>query len=98
MRRMLISLAMVLLAGGPKSAMAQQDKCYEWTEAAPIVRREQLAPAREVQEQARKHLDGELIRMTLCEESGQFVYRLVIRVGGGRVRYLTVNARTPFSG
>lgn len=96
MSHALIMMVFLLVPGSIHAAVAQQGKCYEWTEAAPIVMREKLASAKDVHEQARDRLSGELIRITLCEEKGQFVYRLVVQEGGGRFRHLTVDARKPF--
>ena len=65
---------------------------------APVgfVLQEKLASAKDVHQVAREKLDGELLRITLCEEKGQFVYKLVVQQEGGRLRYLTVDARAPF--
>ena len=95
MRSLRTLVAMLVVCGGFQPAVAQQGKCYEWSDAAPIVRREKLMSAKDVHEQARRRFDGELIRITLCEEKGQFVYKLVLQ-DGGKVRYLTVDARAPF--
>ena len=78
------------------AAVAQPVKCYEWTEAAPIVAREKLVSAAEVHRQARTEMQGELIRITLCEEGGDWIYRIVVQKGGGKVENRTVNARKPF--
>ncbi len=91
-----ILLICLLVPGGVLAAAAQDDKCYEWSDAAVIVRREKLASAKDVHEQSRSRLDGELLRITLCEEKGHFVYKLIVQEGGGKVRHLTVDARAPF--
>lgn len=96
MRSLLAIIALLLCPAGLSAAVAEQDRCYDWTEAAPIVRREKLASAKDVHQQAREKLEGELIRITLCEEKGQFVYKLVVQQGSGRFRYFTVDARAPF--
>jgi len=97
MRFLLLNLALLPSLGGPASAAAaDSDRCYNWTDAAPIVRQEKLVSARDMHDLARSKLEGELIRITLCEERGQFVYKLVVKNDGGRVRYLTVDARAPF--
>ena len=92
----LILLICLLVPGGAYAAAAKDDKCYEWSDAAPIVRREKLASAKDVHEQTRKRLEGELLRITLCEEKGHYVYKLIVQEGGGKVRNLTVDARAPF--
>ena len=101
MRRLseITALAAILLAmatHAPASAN-EQGKCYQsWTEATPIVKREQLVPAKELHEQARKRHLGEPIRITLCEENGRFVYRLVLQDATGKVKNMTVDAKRPF--
>lgn len=90
-------LVAATLAQAAHARASEADKCYpSWTEAAPIVKREQLVSAKDVHEQARKRQIGEPIRITLCEEKGQFVYRLVLQDASGKVKNLTVNARRPF--
>lgn len=69
----------------------------DWSEAAPIVMRERLAPARHLQEMARVRLSGDIVRITLCREDDRFVYRLLLRDDRGRISNLTVDARQPFA-
>lgn len=45
---------------------------------------------------ARALLSGDLLKTTLCEEEGRFVYRLVIRHAQGPVRVVVVDAKRPF--
>lgn len=98
MRRAVPIVALLILAwAGTSPAHAQDGRCHtDWSDAAPIVKRENLVPAREVHEQVRKRHLGEPIRITLCEEKGQFVYRLVLQDGAGKVKNLTLDARKPF--
>ncbi len=88
--------AAVAVGLGMGPARAQQATCYEWSEAAPIVAREKLVSAAEIHVKARAARMGELIRITLCEEGGRYVYRLVLQQPGGKVQNLTVDARRPF--
>ena len=81
--------ALALLA----APAAASDRCYgDWSDAAPIVAREQLRSARDVQDMARVELGGDVVRILLCEADGTFVYRLVLRRLDGRIGNLTVNA------
>jgi uncharacterized membrane protein YkoI len=90
-------LAAALAAAGARVAAAEDGKCFaDWSTAAPIVRREKLVSAQELHEQARKRHLGEPIRVTLCQEKGRFVYRIVLQDAAGRVTNLTVDARKPF--
>ena len=45
---------------------------------------------------ARGKLSGDIVKTTLCEENGGFVYRLLIREPAGRLVNRTVDARLPF--
>jgi hypothetical protein len=65
-----LALAAALMAQGVGAPAAAAAKCYGWTEAAPIVARLKLVPAAEIHRQARAAGQGELIRITLCEEDG----------------------------
>jgi uncharacterized membrane protein YkoI len=94
--RAAILLIMLAFPGALHAAAAQQDRCYEWSDAAPIVRRENLFSAKDLHEQARRKIEGDLIRITLCEHNGDYVYRLVVQHPGGRVRHMMVDARAPF--
>ena len=73
------------------------DHCFaDWSDAGPIVRREALVAVKVVHELARQHKIGDLVKVTLCEENGRFVYRLVVREPTGRIVALTTDARRPF--
>jgi uncharacterized membrane protein YkoI len=73
------------------------DRCYaDWSDAGPIVRQEALVAVKDVHELARKRQIGDLVKVTLCEEKGRFVYRLVVREPTGRIIALTTDARKPF--
>jgi hypothetical protein len=87
-----LALATPALAAPPVTA-----ECFaDWSEAAPVVVREQLTPARNVQELAQRHVAGALVHITLCREPRRYVYRLVVRDAAGRVSHRTVDARDPF--
>jgi len=75
---------------------AQSAKCYEWSDAAPIVKREGLASAKTVNEMTQAVAGGELVRITLCEEGGRYYYRLVVKEPSGRLTNQTVDALRPF--
>lgn len=75
----------------------EAERCYaDWSQAAEIVRAESLVTAKDVHERARTSQIGDVVRMTLCEEKGRFVYRLVIREAKGHVVKRTVDAKAPF--
>jgi uncharacterized membrane protein YkoI len=72
-----------------------ETKCWtDWSEAAQIVRREALTPIERVNQLARdKHPGAEVIKVTLCEEHGKFVYRLLLRERRGQVKSELLDAR-----
>jgi uncharacterized membrane protein YkoI len=81
-------LSLVAVAGA-----SAQSRCYgEWSEAAPIVARERLRSALDVQDMAREEFGGEIVRIVLCEGDGGFTYRLVLRRLDGHIGRLTINA------
>lgn len=93
----LAGFAIVAMASPLQAADARLDRCYDdWSSAAPIVRREELMPTKDVNEQARARKLGDLVRITLCERRGQFVYRLVLLEPKGRLVEQIVDARRPF--
>ncbi len=73
-------------------------KCFaSWSEAAPIVKRESLAAVEQVSALARPSLSGaEIVKTTLCESQGRFVYHLVVREAKGQIKLVEVDARRPF--
>lgn len=79
------------------SAPARAGGCYpDWSDAAPIVKKEGLATIEALAATARGKLSGDIVKTTLCEEGGGFVYRLLIREPAGRLVNRTVDARVPF--
>ena len=85
------------LAAPAGATDARLDRCYDdWSTAAPIVRREALMPTRDVGDMARTRKLGDIVRITLCERRGQFVYRLVLLEEKGRLVEQIVDARRPF--
>lgn len=94
MRRKMIALvAMALLGTGPAHAA---NRCInDWSEAAPIVRQEGLYTVERLAKEARGHIDGNIIKTTLCNDDGTWVFRIIVRIKGN-LKMMTVNARKPF--
>jgi uncharacterized membrane protein YkoI len=102
-----LSLAMAVgLALAPAAAedvrpqearITTEAKCWtDWAEAAVIVRRETLIPVERVNKLAReKHPGAEIIKVTLCEEVGKFVYRVVLKQRQGQLQSVLLDARPP---
>ena len=78
------------------AAIGQSVRCFDdWSDAAPIVLRERLVPARDLHSWARKKLKSNVIRVTLCQDGDRYIYRLLVRGPKGRIRNRTVSARGP---
>ncbi len=93
----LFAIVFAILALSPApAAVGQSVRCYEdWSDAAPIVLREHLVPARDLHSWARKKLKSKVIRVTLCQDGERYIYRLLVRGPKGRIRNRTVEARGP---
>lgn len=77
--------------------MASMRECVrDWAQATEIVEREHLATVARLSEAARAQQGAQVIRTVLCEISGAYVYRVVLKGSDGRLRTETVNARRPF--
>jgi uncharacterized membrane protein YkoI len=107
----LFTVAGAVLAGGIKPPLAQAQsllpphdgpsstdaKCWQdWSDAAVIVRRETLTPVERVNKLAlSRHPGAEVIKVTLCEEHGRFIYRLLLRERQGQLKPVQLDARRP---
>lgn len=83
----------VMLSAGP--APAQPNCIADWSEAAPIVRREGLATMERVGRIMRDGAAMSIVTSALCTSDGRYVYRLIVRGAGGSLRTLIVDARQP---
>jgi uncharacterized membrane protein YkoI len=97
-----LTLAVVgLTALSAVSAAARADgtRCFAtWSEADTVARREALVAVEQVSTLARSSLSGaEVVKSTLCEEGGRYVYRLVVREAKGQLKTINVDARHPFA-
>jgi hypothetical protein len=95
-----VALIAVLSVLGLAGALAQAPappRCYaEWAEAALIVRKEALVAVDRLQALTRSRIAGELVKSTLCQEQGRWVYRAVVRGAGGELKSLIIDAQRPF--
>jgi uncharacterized membrane protein YkoI len=88
-------LATLALSPAP-AAIGQSVRCFDdWSDAAPIVLREKLVPARDIHAWARKRLKGKVVRVTLCQDGERYIYRILVREPKGRIRNRNVEARGP---
>lgn len=87
--------ALITMAAG--AAHAADERCYTtWSEAAPVVRAQGLLDMETLIARATPgHLGGELVKTTLCNVQGRFIYRLVVREAKGRLRMVAIDAHKP---
>jgi uncharacterized membrane protein YkoI len=79
------------------SAGAAEDNCFrDWSVAAPIVKQQGLVTVEQLTSAAPRQLKGDIVKTTLCQEQGEYVFRLVVKGANGQLRGVTVDARRPF--
>jgi uncharacterized membrane protein YkoI len=98
MKHPLLIAALLAAALPSQSSVGQDDGCIgDWSVAAPIVRKEGLVSVEELSAQIRARLDASIVKTTLCQEKGDYAFRLVVRGAQGQLKSLTLDARAPFS-
>jgi hypothetical protein len=94
MRRIIFPLIAVATLMPPAISA---DACIaDWSDAASIVHHNKLTTVEALSRLAAAELPGAIVKTTLCEEKGSFVYRLVVRDPQGKLTAHTVDARAPF--
>jgi uncharacterized membrane protein YkoI len=94
MRRIILSLIATAVA---LPQVGATDGCIaDWSIAAPIVHAQGLTTVEALSRIAATELPGIIVKTTLCEENGTFVYRILVREAGGKLTARTVDARAPF--
>ena len=74
------------------------DACIaDWSIAAPIVRAEGLTTVEALSRIVAAELPGTIVKTTLCEENGAFVYRILVRDARGQLTSRTIDARAPLA-
>jgi hypothetical protein len=103
-RRLIVCLVAACAAGTLIPTVSAQDarplpepKCWtDWSEAAVVARRESLTSVERLNKLIRdQHPGAEVIKVTLCEEHGRFVYRLILRERQGQLKPLVLDALRP---
>lgn len=95
MRLIAVSLVASAVALPPVGAT---DTCIaDWSIAAPIVHAQGLTTVEALSRIAAAELPGIIVKTTLCEENGAYVYRILVRDTGGKLTTRTVDARAPFA-
>ena len=94
--RFSIFAAVLMTSLLPAATVSGQQSCMaDWSEAAPIVRREGLATIERVGRMMRDGAAMEIVTSALCTAYGRYVYRLTVRGAGSGLRTLFVDARQP---
>ncbi len=92
-----LGLAVLALAACVTTAGAASEPsniCFSnWSDAAPIVAREGLLAARDIQAVSRRRRSGDVVRITLCREETGYVYLLLLRDERGRISNLKIDAQ-----
>jgi uncharacterized membrane protein YkoI len=92
-----LGLPLALLAAAPMQGAHAAGTCTEnWSEMAATVGANGLTPAKELQKRAKDHIDGKLVKVSLCQNGGSYQYELVILNPAGQVVTQTVDAKSPF--
>lgn len=96
MRTLLASTVLfMILAGSP--ARAEERRCFaSWSDAAKVVKQEQLVAVEQLSRHAQARLGGSIVKSRLCAIGKRYVYRLVVRLPGGLMRFFMLDAREPF--
>lgn len=93
MRYLDLTILAAMLAATPAAA---ESRCVnDWSVAAPIVRKEGLYTVEQLTAEARGRIKGNIIKTTLCQDDGTWVFRLIVRVKGN-LKLMTVDAKKPF--
>ncbi len=87
----------VMIFMAPTLGVAGDKTCIDrWSEAAPVVAAKRLVKVEELSALAPKKLGGSIVKATLCQEDGSYIYSLVLRTTKGKLKSVTVDARRPF--
>jgi uncharacterized membrane protein YkoI len=97
MSRIIFATLLAVAVWAPMSTRAASGCFADWSEAAPVVRKEGLATVSSLWRAAQSRISGDIVKTTLCQEGSSYVYRLVIRAPNGRLSNETVDARQLFA-
>ncbi len=103
----LAAVSSLMLSGSPGSRVAvageadfkiaaETETCLsDWAVARDVVRRENLVTVEQLAQSPQAKINGQIVKATLCLEANGYIYRLVVRDSGGRLRALTIDAQSP---
>lgn len=97
LRPVFATLSITLTASIIGLSPAWAETCIDrWSEAAPIVAAMDLVKMEELSAHAPAKLGGSIVKATLCQQNGSYIYSLLLRTDKGRLKSITVDARDPF--
>ena len=68
--------------------------CVPWKSAGALISKNSLIPGNVIYKKVQSKTGGKVISANLCENGGNFVYKMVVLGKKGDVQNLTVDART----
>ena len=93
---MVLAASSVLGAAGARADAEKGSKCFaNWSEAAQVVKKEQLVDVEQLNRFAQARLGGKIVRSTLCAIGQRFLYRVVVRPAQGQLKSIDIDAREP---
>lgn len=78
-------------------ALSGKAVCHsDWSHAATLVKKEGLVTVEDLAVLTSNKINGKLIKTNLCAQNDEFFYQLVVRMPGGQLKTVKVDARKPF--
>lgn len=96
LRIAMIAMILIAVLAGAVPATAEEKACFKsWSEAAAVVKQERLVAIEQLSQRADVTLGGSIVKATLCSAGQRYFYRLVVRLPGGLMRFISLDARKP---
>ncbi len=94
MKRWLILLAAVRVLASARAAFADPAACIaDWSVAARVVAKENLATVEDVTRRIGAQNPGAVVKAVLCGAGGSYVYKLTLKDASGALKNVIVDAR-----
>lgn len=96
MTRNFIQLLAAIATAGATPAGAVGPECMsDWGKASDVIRAEGLLPVEDLAKLKSSVIQGQIVRATLCKESGTYTYRLLVKDSAGAMKNVVVDAINP---
>ncbi len=97
MSRFISVLILILTVATNGGGAAAGETCFaDWSVASPIVKKEGLVAVEQLTPTAKMRFNGDVVKVTLCEDNGVYIYRLIVKDSRGNLKTETVDAKNPF--